>query len=163
MKKSRERGNIRRISPCERARCWCSVVSADQIGLSRESNIPTLSPLRNPPEYGLDDTAPFFREISPKIPHHLRKIRPQHEMQSQTRRLCVPAASYHRIKKLQCIFCDVIPRNEDKSRIQDRFAHGFHRLKMTNLLRAGPRHRKYNGSARDRKSIRLNSSHSQIS
>jgi hypothetical protein len=100
------------------------------------------SQLRNALEYGLDDTAPFFREISPKVPHHLRKIRPQHEMQSQTRRLCVPAAGCHRIKKPRCIFCDVIPRNEDKSRIQDRFPHSFHRLKMTDLLRTGPRHRK---------------------
>jgi hypothetical protein len=35
--------------------------------------------LRNALEYGLNDTAAFFREISPKIPHHLRKIQPQYE------------------------------------------------------------------------------------
>jgi hypothetical protein len=78
----------------------------------------------------LDDTTPFFLEISPKIPHHLWKIRPQHEMQSQTRRLCGPVAGYHRIKKPQCTFCDVIPQDEGKSRIHNRFPHGFSRLKM---------------------------------
>ena len=100
------------------------------------------SQLRNALEYGLDDTAPFFREISPKVPHHLRKIRPQHEMQSQTRRLCGPAACCHRIKKPRCAFRDVIPRKEGKSRIHNCFPHGFRRLKMTDLLRTGPRHRK---------------------
>jgi hypothetical protein len=64
--------------------------------------------------------------------YHLRKIRPQREMQSQMRRLRVPAAGHHRVKKPQCTFCDVIPRNEDKSHIHDRFPHGFRRLKMTN-------------------------------
>jgi AraC-like DNA-binding protein len=51
-------------------------------------------------------------------------------VQSQTRRLCVPAADYHRIKKSQCTFCDVIPQDEGKSRIHNRFPHGFGRLKM---------------------------------
>src|SRR6267143_7297216 len=66
-------------------------------------------------------------------------------MQSQMRRPCLPAAGYHRIKKLQCTFCDVIPCNERKSRIEDRFPHCFRGLQMTDVGRPSPRHRKYNG------------------
>src|SRR3984893_17905056 len=109
---------------------------------SSKADIPKPSPLRNALEYGLDNTETFFVEISPKIPHHLRKIRPQHEMQSQTRPLCGPAADYQRIKKAQCTFCDVIPQDEGKSRIHNRFPHGFSRLKMIDLRRPDPRHRK---------------------
>jgi hypothetical protein len=37
-----------------------------------------------------------------------------------------------------CISCDVIPQDEGKSRIHNRFPHGFSRLKMIDLRRPGP-------------------------